>query len=288
QIERALGYEARAAASNPSLIADVRRELSDLHDLLMAPLAEALAGARRLIIVGHGPLHMVPFHALHDGGQYLVERYEISCAPSASLLAHLNPSPVVGRPRGGLVCGVPDPAAPRIEQEVRAVAAALPEARLLVGSEATCDRFGEAASGSELIHLACHGWFSPQNPLASGLRLTDRWLTVRDLFGLELPGSVIVLSGCETGQAAVVGGDELTGLMQGFFAAGASALLMTLWGLHDETARILVASIYEFWHNEARQEKGALAAALQAAQRRVMSENPHPAFWAPFILVGRP
>jgi CHAT domain-containing protein len=63
---------------------------------------------------------------------------------------------------------------------------------------------------------------------------------------------------------------------------------MTLWPIHDETAGILVASIYELWQNGASGTKPTLAEAVRAAQCRLMQENPHPIFWAPFILVGRP
>ncbi|MHC5005745.1 MAG: CHAT domain-containing protein [Planctomycetota bacterium] len=288
QIERALGYEEQDAASSPNLVEDARRDLRDLHDLLVAPLAEALAGASRLLVVGHGPLHVVPFPALYDGRQHLIERFEIAHAPSASLLEYLAPAPAGSAARTGLVCGVPDPAAPRIEQEVRAVAGVLPDPTVLLGPDATCRRFLDEAPGAEVVHVACHGWFSPDYPLGSGLKLADRWLTVRDLFGLGLKGPVVLLSGCETGQAAAGGGDELVGLAQGFFAAGASAVVMTLWALHDATAEILVASLYDVWHNRGRGSRRSLAAALREAQRRVMVTYPHPAFWAPFILVGRP
>jgi len=288
QIERVLGYEQQEAASSPSLVDDARRELGDLHDLLVAPLAGLLTGAGKLVIVGHGPLHVVPFHALFDGRQYLVERFEITHAPSASLLEHLRPVVQSDTARRTLVCGVPDPATPYIEKEVRAVAGALPDAMRLMGQEATCRRVLEEAANADVVHLACHGWYSPDNPLTSGLKLADRWLTARDLFGISLTGAVVVLSGCETGQAAVSGGDEQVGLIQGFFAAGASALVMTLWALHDETAEKLVASLYEFWHNERPGEQRSLAVALRKAQLRVMASHPHPAFWAPFILVGRP
>ena len=87
-------------------------------------------------------------------------------------------------------------------------------------------------------------------------------------------------------------GDDQVGLVRGFFAAGASALMMTLWPLHDETAGILVASIYDLWQNGVSDSKSdskpTLAEAVRAAQCRHMEENPHPVFWAPFILVGRP
>ena len=98
---------------------------------------------------------------------------------------------------------------------------------------------------------------------------------------------MVVLSGCDTGRAAVGGGDDLVGLARGFFAAGASGLLMSLWPLHDESATNLVASIYDLWHNQGSGPGGGLAGAVRSAQHRLMAVHPHPAHWAPFILVGR-
>ena len=239
-------------------------------------------------MVPHGVLHGVPFHALYDGHRYLVEDREILYTPSASLLSHLQPMPAGPGGRGSVIFGVADEAAPRIEQEVQAAAARLPGARTYTGAQATWQRLQDEGSRVDVLHLACHGWFSAARPLASGVKLGDRWMTVRDVYGLRLDGAVVVLSGCETGRSAIGAGDEQVGLVRGFFAAGASGLLMTLWPLHDETAGILMASVYEFWQNGHPDRRMGLAAAVQAAERRLMEENPHPIFWAPFILVGRP
>ncbi|OUC08352.1 hypothetical protein RY27_09510, partial [Litorilinea aerophila] len=63
--------------------------LARLHDLLIAPLASALS-ARRLLVIPYGSLHLLPFHALWDGRRYLLERYELSTAPSASVAVHVR------------------------------------------------------------------------------------------------------------------------------------------------------------------------------------------------------
>ncbi len=286
QIDRALTYPCDDA--NTLLLDDTRRELRSLHRILLAPLADHVAGATRLVVAPHGLLHGVPFHALYDGRRYVVESHEVLYSPSASLLRHLPPVPTAPGKRGCAVFGVADEVAPHIEQEVRAVAASLPGARTYLGDEANWDRLVKESADADLVHLACHGWFSPRQPLASGVKLGDRWMTVRDVYGLRLDGAVVTLSGCETGRTAVAGGDDQIGLVRGFFAAGASAVLMTLWPIHDETAGILVASIYELWQNGASGTKPTLAEAVRAAQCRLMKENPHPIFWAPFILVGRP
>ena len=290
QIERAVSYDAGQVLADARLLADAQRELGDLHTFLVEPLAEALEGVKRLVVVPHGPLHAIPFHALFDGKRYLIESFEMTYAPSASLMRHLERGGLAASQRGarGLILGVADDAAPRIEAEVRAVAASLPSAKTFVGPEATWARLSREAPTADLVHLACHGRFTPHRPLSSGVKLGDRWMTVRDLYELKLDGAVVVLSGCDTGRTVVGGGDDLVGLVRGFFAAGASALLMTLWPLHDETAEILVASIYKLWQNRGKEAGAApnLAAAVQTAQRRLLQAHPHPVFWAPFVLVG--
>ena len=286
QIERALTYSRDEA--NSRLVEDTKRELRELHQVLLAPLADHLSGATRLVVAPHGLLHGVPFHALYDGRRYTVESYEVLYSPSASLLSHLPAVPTAPGERGCAIFGVADEVAPHIEQEVRAAAAILPGARAFLGEAANWNRLVQEAADADVVHLACHGWFSQRQPLASGVKLGDRWMTVRDVYGLRLNGAVVTLSGCETGRTAVAGGDDQVGLVRGFFAAGASAVLMTLWPIHDETAGILVASIYELWQNGVSDSKPTLAEAVRAAQCRLMKENPHPIFWAPFILVGRP
>jgi len=151
----------------------------------------------------------------------------------------------------------------------------------VLGAAATAAWLLADARQFDIIHLACHGRFSPDRPLASGLKLADRWMTVRDIYALRLRASLVTLSGCDTGRAVVSGGDELTGLVRGFFAAGAASLIISLWVVNDEGATDLMADLYD-----AYQQGVSPAAALRGAQRSFLAQEPHPAFWAPFILGG--
>jgi hypothetical protein len=287
QIARAVARAAWPEIPDTGLMEDVEFELGELHRLLLSPLAEALEGAARLVIVPHGALHVVPFHALHDGRQYVLDEREVAYAPSASLMLRLieRGGPAPGALAAPLVVGVPDREAPLIEQEAAAVAGVFRKPRVLTGPEATAERFAELAPGSGLIHLACHGRFSATNPMLSGLKLADRWVTVRDLYGLRLPGAVVALSGCDTGRGALAGGDEMMGLARAFFVAGASALVLSLWPVNDESAAILMASAYRLWQNDGA-ARGTLAAALRKAQCELRRKRPHPAYWAPFLVMG--
>ena len=161
-------------------------------------------------------------------------------------------------------------------------AAALGGSRLLLGDAATCDAVTAAVRDAAIVHLACHGTFAPDRPLGSGLRLSDRWLTVRDVYGLRLRARLITLSGCETGRSVVASGHELVGLVRGFLAAGAASLIVSL-GVVDDAS---VADLMEAFYASYRQGIPA-AEALRQAQLATLAQHPHPAFWAPFILGGR-
>lgn len=116
----------------------------------------------------------------------------------------------------------------------------------------------------------------------SGIRLGDGYLNLYDLYQMRLAANLITLSGCATGMNLVAAGDELLGLQRGLFYAGASSLLLSLWDVHDHSTALLMQ---EFYKNYMRTED--MARSLQAAMRDIRSENPHPYFWAPFMLVGK-
>ena len=108
----------------------VQTHLRQLYEELLAPLRTYLL-VRQLIIVPHGVLHYLPFHALLDDNGYLIDSFRISYAPSASVFAHCQgkPAQTTGK---SLVLGIPDAQAPLILEEVRAVAAILPGAELII------------------------------------------------------------------------------------------------------------------------------------------------------------
>jgi CHAT domain-containing protein len=266
----------------PHLTKRALHHLQTLYDVLLAPIEEFIGDERRLVIVPHRALHYVPFHALHDGIDYVIERREVSYAPSAVVLRHcLSRSP---RPLNhALLVGVPDEQTPRVRDEVVALAPLFPEATTLLDEQGTLAAVREYAPQADVLHLACHGQFRPDNPLFSALRLSNNWLTVRDAYELDLQRcELVALSACETGMSAVAPGNELIGLARGFFSAGAPSLLMSLWTVDDEATAELMKDFYQ------RLCAGASAAsALRHAQLRLMQEQPHPFFWSPFVLFGR-
>jgi CHAT domain-containing protein len=262
-----------------SLTQKINIHLRQLHDLLIRPLERTLE-QRKLIIVPHGSLHYLPFHALHNGDHYLIERGELSVAPSAAIFQQCLQRGVQALQRALLV-GVADEQAPRIVDEIQTLKEVFPGATTLIQDAATSEALRRNSAGVDVLHLACHGQFRSDNPLFSALRLADGSFTVRDAYGLKLDNALVTLSACETGANVVAPGDELIGLARGFFSAGARSVLLSLWMVDDETTEQMMVDFYQ----ETMRGR-SLSASLRAAQLEMLKERPHPFFWSPFVLVG--
>lgn len=256
-----------------------RKHLSSLYERLLRKI-EPRIGARQLVIVPHRALHYLPFQALHDGDSYLIERREVSFAPSAVVLQQC-----LERPRHdfrtALLIGVADEQIPRVDEELQSLDHVFANVKRYSNDAATTEVLRRDSGDVDVLHLACHAQFRTDNPLFSGLKLSDGWFTARDAYGLRLNCGLVTLSACETGMNAVAPGDELLGLTRGFLSAGSSTVMMSLWTVDDEaTAELMVTFYEELAHTKSP------AAALRTAQMKLLQQRPHPFFWSPFVVVG--
>ena len=262
------------------LLSATQGHLEALYAELIAPIREHL-NAKHLIFVPHGALHFLPFHALKNGDEYLCDTHTISYAPSAAVFALCQEKNTSDIPNT-LVMGIPDERAPHILNEVQSVASILPHPELFLGAQATSQILRERGSTGSVLHIATHGTYRQDNPMFSGIRLGDGYLNLYDLYQIRLPAKLVTLSGCATGMNFVSAGDELLGLERGLFCAGATSLLLSLWDVHDESTSALMQ---EFYGNYIQTRD--MAVALQSAMKHLRQQNPHPYFWAPFVLVGK-
>jgi len=264
----------------PALTERTRRHLRSLYDRLLRAI-EPKIGERHLVIVPHRALHYLPFQALHDGKSYLIERRQVTFAPSAVVLQQCLDRPKHDFQKA-LLLGVADEQIPGVHEELRALDHIFPQVRRFLDKAATAEVLRENSTDVDVLHLACHAQFRSDNPLFSSLKLGDGWFTARDAYGLKLNCRLVTLSACETGMNTVAPGEELMGLARGFLSAGSPTVLMSLWTVDDEATTELMGTFYE-------QLAGTKspAAALRAAQIKLLEQRPHPFFWSPFVLVGR-
>ncbi len=260
--------------------------LRQLYNALLAGVAELLHSCKKLIIIPHGFLHYLPFHALYGPNGPLLTEYEISYLPSTNFIqygrthTHQNGQMVaVGNSYHG--------ALPFAIQEATAIGN-LWSGNLLLEEAATLANIKEAAQQGQIVHLATHADFRPDNPLFSGLALADGWLTTLDIFNLKLNASLVTLSACQTGRSVISGGDELLGLMRAFLASGASSLALTLWPVEDQSTAVFMQNFYANLLNGRTKGDALRQAQLNFLNTGEQPQNPyqHPYFWAPFFLVG--
>jgi CHAT domain-containing protein len=265
--------------STPALTRLTQRLLHRLYQGLLEPLNLHERALNRLVIVPYGPLHYLPFHLLHDGQAYLIQRFETTILPSAGLTCQPNPR----RARGASV--IEHSHAGQL-QHTHAEAHMVRE--LFGGTLHDGDMANRAVfqgPPTQILHIAAHGQHRPAQPDLSYIQLADGQLFADDLLQHDLSYELVTLSACETGQANVSGGDELIGLGRGFLYAGAGALLVSLWPVAD-------AMTVEFMEHVYRALLGGAskAAALRNAQLALLKTNAflHPAYWGAFQLIGNP
>jgi tetratricopeptide (TPR) repeat protein len=276
------------AAIQRQLKTDYQPRAQALYRRLLAPLLAQIK-TPNLLLVAHGDLHYLPFAALHDGSGYVVERFGLRSLPSAGVLRFLR-LPAAGAAESLLVFGNPDLGdrrfdLPSAEKEARRIAATVPNARLLLGRQASLAAFRRDAPQYRLIHFASHGEFDLRRPLHSGLLLSgpsleQGRLTAEALYEQRLDADLVTMSACETGLGSVQGGDDVVGLTRGFLFAGAGSVIASLWEVDDDATAALMIRLYG--------QLGALGKreALHRAQLETMREYPHPFFWAGFYLIG--
>lgn len=143
------------------------------------------------------------------------------------------------------------------------------------------------------VHFATHGFVDAEHPELSGLVLStvnesgdaiSGFLRLQDIFNLDLPVELVVLSGCETGIGKEVRGEGLLGLTRGFMYAGAPRVVVSLWKVDD----LATAKLMTRFYGGMLQQKRRPAAALRAAQLAMWQDKEwrQPYYWAAFVLQG--
>ncbi len=275
------GLRAYAAGQLPArhAVRQAHRVLEDLHALLVAPLEPQLRPYCRLVVAPFGLLHGLPFHAFADGHACVWDRWEVVYVPAGSLLPPLQKRPVA---RGPAVC-VADGLRGQLPG---AVAEARGVARRVGGrlyENPSPAEFLAAVRDAALVHVAAHCRFRPEAPLLFAIYLTAGLVTAADVLAAEAGCGIVVLSGCDTGASRVLPGDELVGFTRAWLHAGARAVVVSLWPVHDGSTAQFMQQLYEHLGRGAR-----IPDALRSAGLQLRARWEHPWHWAGFVVVGDP
>lgn len=271
----------RRAALGVELADEAHDVLRSLYRRLIAPMAAYLEERTALWVVPHGPLWEVPFSALHDGENYLVERFALVDVPGLLIEESAKRRSSASLAKAPVVVGYSDAGyLGHALHEAEVVAGMWDAATVLLEDETTVTGLQEAATDCTLLHMATHAIFRQDAPLFSALHLSDGALTANDLETWHMSQvELVTLSACETG-LHMSRGSDLLGLARGFWRAGAQRMLVSLWAVDDASTADLMAHFYA-----ALQDGRAVETALQAAQSNALVKYRHPFYWAGFTLL---
>ena len=263
-----------------------------LYAWLIRPLEPDLASFRidTLVFVPDGPLRTVPMAALHDGGQFLIEKFALATTPGLNLT---DPRPIdrekVRLLSSGLTRAVQGfPSLPFVEDEINAIRT-LYQGDQLLNAEFLTPRLEQELKDHPygMLHIATHGWFASDTTQSYLLTYNGK-LTINELdrlIGLfryrKDPLELLTLSACQTG----IGDDRSAlGLAGVAIKAGARSALATLWFINDEASATLVSEFYRQLRDPAQSK----AQALQHAQQKLLEDRvyEHPAYWSAFLLLN--
>lgn len=269
-----------------------REEGRRLYDWLIRPLEPTLSDRRieTLVVAPDGVLRLIPFAPLHDGDRFLIERYAVGTVPALTLTRAASPA---SRQGGVLLEGLSKArqgfaSLPGVKEELKALQE-LMGGTVLLDEDYTLENLDRAFATTDhpIVHMATHGVFGGSSDETFLLTHDDKLTMDRleDLIGrTRRRGNqvdLLTLSACQTAL-----GDEWAafGLAGIAVKAGVSSAVATLWYADDEAALEIMTDFYR--HLQAAGEPKARA--LQQAQIRMIRDDrfDHPAFWAPFLLIG--
>ena len=265
-----------------------------LNDALVLPILSRVEpnGGRKLLIFPDGPLHLLPFGGLQDGGgRFLLEKFALSYAPSRGALCYclsLGRGSASSRDRTVLLLdGAANLRGADLEL-ARLSNLYHNRARLLTARDMPAA--GRLAAEAEIIHFSGHASLVNGRPALllqpSGEALFD----VEDVRSWRLSRNrLVMLAGCSTGMGPQTEGEIPWGLIPAFLNAGAPAIIVSLLPVDDQATATLAAHFYNLLAG------GSITktAALQRAQRFLLDSaraqgRLNPASWLPYVLVGDP
>ena len=296
-----------------------------LYGWLIKPLEADLKQAqpKTILYAPDGQLRYIPLAALHDGNQWLVERYRINNITALAVSDLVTPphkdQQVLAAAFGEQQITIPVgnqsfqfAGLPFAQKEVQALVSQRPGTVRLFGPDFSLATLQTRMNSFNIVHLATHGKFLIGNPKKSFLVMGngDRF-SLSDIQDSTLDNvDLVVLSACETG-VGLTGKDEdgveVLGIGYQFQRGGAKAAISSLWSINDGGTQTLMNIFYGLLQQgmpkaEALQQaqialingdftasgklRGNFRIETTAGQSTIPTNLKHPFYWAPFILIG--
>jgi CHAT domain-containing protein len=291
-------FDALPLPDSPS--GELRSPLVSQHEVVSLPSMSALVGLRRarprdepapaLAAVLADPVYEKSDPRVPQVGQALVAR---------------DPPPATDddvpalralRESGGLGTASGIPRLRHTSDEAEAIMSLVPSGSgmMATGFEASRGTAVSPLLGQyQIVHFAAHGVVNSEHPEMSGIVLSlvnkdgtqaDGFLQLHDIYNLDLPAEVVVLSACNTGLGEDVAGEGLVGLTRAFMYAGSKSVVASLWKVDDAATAELMHHFYEAMLKDGLPPAAALRSAKETIRQQKRWQQPY--YWAGFFIQG--
>jgi CHAT domain-containing protein/tetratricopeptide (TPR) repeat protein len=166
--------------------------------------------------------------------------------------------------------------------------------------EATVKRLSDDGQFAKykIVHFATHGTLAGQlsttaepglilTPPEKGTEIDDGYLGASEIAGLKLDADWVILSACNTAAGDAQSAEALSGLARAFFYAGARSLLVSHWYVSStSTVSLITTAVAMLTVDPKIGRAEALRRSMLSLMKSGKDDEAHPAFWAPFVLVG--
>ena len=235
-----------------------------LWEPLMAPVIEKLKEMKcdRATLIPTGFLSLLPLHAAWTedptkptGRRYAIDDIHFTYAPNAKSL--IAAQQIADRIQSTTILAIDNPRddLKNSEREIKAAIETFQNPIVLRHSQATVEAVKKELTQASIVHFSCHGTAKLDDPLNSGLLMSDGLLTLKDIFALNLIENnqgirLAILSACETGMIGIENADEAVSLPTGLLQAGVAAVIASLWSVDELSTMILLARFYDLWRKD--------------------------------------
>lgn len=180
---------------------------------------------------------------------------------------------------------------PGTREEIRAISDII-DGVYFYGTNAKESNFKDKANDFALIHLAVHGEIDDKEPGNSRLFFTqtkdsiqDNYLYNEEIYNMEIPAELVVLSACNTGTGKISKGEGIMSLGRAFQYAGTKSLILTNWEVSDETTPQIMKNFYTNLKKGMSKPKALQQAKLQYLNATDVYHT-DPFYWGGFYLMG--
>ncbi|WP_421764685.1 CHAT domain-containing protein [Ekhidna sp.] len=292
-----------------------------LYQKLLQPILEKVsADVNHLILIPTDELSHIPWdlfiqNAPNEGQDYknlnyVLNNYSVSYAHSATLLLQDGGNPASNKDISVLAFA-PSYSGSQGEQyrnlapvfrnemgplewteyEINEINKLFP-GKYLSGEQATEANFKKTANSHGILHLAMHAFVDDENPMQSKLvfyqdndSIEDGMLHTYELFNMNIPAQMAVLSACETGLGKIQKSEGVMSLGRAFSYAGCPSIVTSHWSVDDQSTSELMTFFYKYIADGMSKDK-----ALQQAKLDFLSSTngpkTHPYYWGGFVVLG--